>query len=335
MTARAFIYGAVLAAMSARAASADPTLELGAAFGGHAFSHTSELGTYDDDMYPGASSSGMFGGRVGIGFARRFAGEAEVMIIPTDDDVLHKTATVYDLRAQLRFDLLTGSIRPFLLAGAGIQVLRSSSMQLFDDTDPELHWGIGVRYAVGERLELRIDGRQLVVPDRSYNGATADYEATFGVSYRFGGDKAVVVVPPEPEPEPVAETPAPPPPEPPAPPPPAPVIRELAGIGFERDSAVIDNASASILEAAYALLHDHDDLAVEISGHTSSEGDAARNEQLSLARAEAVKAYLVRRGIAADRISAVGRGSADPIADNATEDGRVKNRRIEFRVIAH
>jgi outer membrane protein OmpA-like peptidoglycan-associated protein len=327
---RATIYTAALVAI-ATSAHADPVLELGAAFGGHEFSHTSELGAYDDDADPGPASSGMFGGRVGIGFATRFAAEAEVMVIPTDDDVLHKGAMVYDLRAQLRFDLLTGRVRPFVLAGAGMQVLRSSSMQLINDTDPELHWGIGVRYAVNEHFDLRVDGRQLIVPDRTYNGATADYEATFGVSYRFG--KA----PPPPAPEPVMEPP-PPAPEPvveapPPPPPPAPVIEELAGIGFERDSAVIDAASEPILEAAYKLLHDHDDLAVEISGHTSSEGDPARNEQLSLARAEAVKAYLVHHGIAAERITAVGKGSGDPLADNATEDGRVKNRRIEFRVV--
>ncbi|HEX4454725.1 MAG TPA: OmpA family protein [Kofleriaceae bacterium] len=328
---RATIYTAALAAIST-AAHAEPELELGAAFGGHEFSHTSELGAYDDDLDPGPNSSGMLGARVGVGFATRFAAEAEVMVIPTDDDVLHRNAMVYDVRGQLRFDLLTGRVRPFVLAGVGMQVLRSSSMQLINDTDPELHWGVGVRYAVNEHFDLRVDGRQLIVPDRSYNGATADYEATFGVSYRFGKappPPAPVMepLPPPPAPEPVVEAP------PPPPPPPAPVIEELAGIGFERDSAVIDTVSEPILEAAYKLLHDHDDLSVEISGHTSSEGDPARNEQLSLARAQAVKAYLVHRGVAAERISAVGKGSGDPIADNASEDGRVKNRRIEFRVV--
>jgi OOP family OmpA-OmpF porin len=330
MTIRTTLYVSVLAALSASRAHADPELELGAAFGGHSFSHTTELGSYDDDSYPGPSSSEMLGGRVGVAFAHRFAAEGEVMVIPTSDDVLHKGATVFDLRAQLRFDLLTGRVRPFVLAGAGMQTLHSSSMQLFDDTDPELHCGVGVIYAVGEKLELRFDGRQLFVPGRTTNGATEDYEATFGVSYRFGhAPPPPVAIPEPPPPEPVVEAPPPPPP----PPAPAPVIQELAGINFEHDSAVIDAASEPILEAAYTLLHDHDDLAVEISGHTSSEGDAAHNEGLSLSRAQAVKAYLVHRGIAAERITAVGKGSADPIADNSTEEGRVKNRRIEFRVV--
>ena len=74
-------------------------------------------------------------------------------------------------------------------------------------------------------------------------------------------------------------------------------------------------------------------LAVEISGHTSAEGNHDRNAQLSLARAEAVKAYLVKRGIAAERILTVGHGSDVPVADNGSEDGRRHNRRIEFRIL--
>jgi OOP family OmpA-OmpF porin len=54
---------------------------------------------------------------------------------------------------------------------------------------------------------------------------------------------------------------------------------------------------------------------------------------LSLARAEAVKAALVKRGIAANRILTVGHGAAAPIADNATDEARKKNRRIEFRIM--
>jgi outer membrane protein OmpA-like peptidoglycan-associated protein len=87
------------------------------------------------------------------------------------------------------------------------------------------------------------------------------------------------------------------------------------------------------LERAYDLLAKNPTLMIEISGHTSSEGNPERNLALSLARAEAVKLYLLKRGIEPDRVLAVGHGSEVPLADNTTEDGRRKNRRIEFRII--
>lgn len=72
---------------------------------------------------------------------------------------------------------------------------------------------------------------------------------------------------------------------------------------------------------------------VEIQGHASSEGDAARNKMLSDLRAKAVMAALVTRGIDANRLTAKGYGSSKPVADNATEDGREKNRRVEFLIV--
>jgi len=72
-------------------------------------------------------------------------------------------------------------------------------------------------------------------------------------------------------------------------------------------------------------------LHVEISGH-AAEGESKPLE-LSISRAEAVKEYLVRRGIADDRLRTVGYGVDRPVATNATREGRDKNRRIEFRLV--
>ncbi|HEY5924714.1 MAG TPA: OmpA family protein, partial [Kofleriaceae bacterium] len=156
-----------------------------------------------------------------------------------------------------------------------------------------------------------------------------------GITDRFGKPKPK----PAPLPRPViqiVEAPKPPPPPPPVvvEPPKPPVIEELAGIGFERDSSKIDVYSAPILERAYALLDKNPKLSIEISGHTSSEGNPDKNLELSLRRAEAVKIYLVKRGVDPARILTVGHGAQIPVADNATDEGRRKNRRIEFRVIA-
>ena len=85
--------------------------------------------------------------------------------------------------------------------------------------------------------------------------------------------------------------------------------------------------------ARTSILKENPELFVEMSGHTSMEGLPERNLDLSLRRAQAVKAYLVRRGIEDRRILTVGHGSDVPIADNNTEDGRRRNRRIEFRIL--
>jgi OOP family OmpA-OmpF porin len=71
---------------------------------------------------------------------------------------------------------------------------------------------------------------------------------------------------------------------------------------------------------------------VEISGHTDSVGSDEANQALSLRRAQAVKNWLVQRGVRSDRMMTVGKGEKEPIADNGTAEGRTENRRIEFYV---
>lgn len=69
---------------------------------------------------------------------------------------------------------------------------------------------------------------------------------------------------------------------------------------------------------------------VRIVGHTDNTGSDALNNQLSIDRAQATKRYLVARGVQADRIVIAGRGEAEPVADNATDNGRARNRRVEI-----
>ena len=68
-------------------------------------------------------------------------------------------------------------------------------------------------------------------------------------------------------------------------------------------------------------------------GHTDSVGSDAYNQKLSVQRAEAVKAYLVSKGIEKNRIYTEGKGEKQPIADNQTKEGRAKNRRVEIEVV--
>jgi OOP family OmpA-OmpF porin len=365
----------------ASTAHAGPRVEVGVMLGGHSFSNQVELGVADEVTEPGPSSGALLGAAVAVPLARRVAIEGELMLIPTKDDVLGDRAMVYGLRAHVRFDLLTGRFRPFVVAGVGAHVLRSTSPQMDNDADRSYHWGGGVRFALSDKLDLRFDALHLIVPDRTIDGATSDFEVTAGMMYRFGTTpKPIVKLPPAPEPAPgdrdgdgltddvdqcptqaedrdaFEDTDGCPDPDNdkdgivdtadgcPLEPEtkngwkdedgcPDQLIQELAGISFELDSARIDGASTPILERAYQLLEDNPNIWIEISGHTSSDGDADRNLELSLHRAEAVKAYLVTRGILDTRILTVGHGSDVPLGDNRTDDGRRKNRRIEFRIL--
>ena len=78
-----------------------------------------------------------------------------------------------------------------------------------------------------------------------------------------------------------------------------------------------------------AVMKQYPDLNVTIEGHTDSVGSDAYNKKLSQRRADAVKAYMVKKGIDANRLTAVGYGEEKPIADNATKAGKAQNRRVE------
>jgi outer membrane protein OmpA-like peptidoglycan-associated protein len=81
------------------------------------------------------------------------------------------------------------------------------------------------------------------------------------------------------------------------------------------------------------LLKQHTTARIEIDGHTDSVGTPAYNQHLSQDRANAVRAYLIQNGIVAKRLVAKGFGATQPIASNATEEGRQANRRTEFRFL--
>lgn len=102
----------------------------------------------------------------------------------------------------------------------------------------------------------------------------------------------------------------------------------LHGITFEFDSAVLRPEADEVLDALASGLTASSAARITLEGHTSSEGSTAYNQALSQRRADTVVAALVTRGLAANRLAAVGRGEASPIADNATEAGRSLNRRV-------
>jgi OmpA-OmpF porin, OOP family len=160
--------------------------------------------------------------------------------------------------------------------------------------------------------------------------------------------------PPKPEPKPApppAPTPPPPPPVKPAPPPapkpepekpkpepekPKPVAEKVtfaADVLFDFDKATIKPEGRSKLDDISAKAKGVNLEVVIAIGHADSTGSDAYNQRLSVRRAESVKAYLVSRGVAANRIYTEGKGEKQAVADNKTRDGRAKNRRVEIEVI--
>lgn len=104
-------------------------------------------------------------------------------------------------------------------------------------------------------------------------------------------------------------------------------------IEFESGSATLTDTGRSILDEMAVAMKQVGDQQVQVIGHTDDVGRREANVALSLQRAIAVKAYLERAGVAADNLGVQGFGPDRPVADNATPEGRARNRRIEFRVL--
>ncbi|SFM38306.1 OmpA family protein [Marinobacter zhejiangensis] len=108
----------------------------------------------------------------------------------------------------------------------------------------------------------------------------------------------------------------------------------LRGVTFEFNSNRLTANARDILNRAADALKGQDDLNVELAGHTDNVGAEAYNQQLSQKRADAVREYLLEMGVNASQMTAVGYGESQPIRSNDTEEGRERNRRVEFNVIS-
>ncbi len=107
----------------------------------------------------------------------------------------------------------------------------------------------------------------------------------------------------------------------------------LRGVNFEFGKARLTTDSYIILDQVYASLVEWPEIKIEIRGHTDSVGSRMSNKRLSYRRAQAVRDYLINKGISPDRMVAVGMGEDEPIAENSTAEGRAMNRRVELHRI--
>jgi OOP family OmpA-OmpF porin len=399
-------------------------LELGVFGGVHIFAHDLELGVADAPGVPHPKTGGEFGLRAAATMLPWLSLEGEVAGIPSADSIHNYRLYLMTYKAHLLVHILHGRLRPFVLAGIGLMQVASAQpnpgpTEIAPDTDLDFHAGVGVKYAVTNKIDARFDARIVFLPNTGHNTDSADWEFLGGATYRFGGEASGPMPPPSPlvkdtdrddipdnidkcptEPEdkdgfqdddgcpdpdndadgvpdatdkcpneaedkdgfqdddgcpdldndadgvPDATDKCPTEPETrngyqdqdgcpdelPA------AVKKftgvIKGITFKVKSADIQKSSFKLLNAAVKVMKDYPDLRMEISGHTSSEGVAAKNLKLSQDRAASVKAYFVAQGIAEARLITIGYGSDKPIADNKTNKGREQNRRIEFRLLS-
>lgn len=101
-------------------------------------------------------------------------------------------------------------------------------------------------------------------------------------------------------------------------------------ISFDTGSSALKSQMRGVLDPFAASLRDDPNARIDVIGHTDSTGSDAVNDPLSVDRAQSVRDYLVGRGVSASRISTAGRGKREPVADNASESGRARNRRVEI-----
>jgi outer membrane protein OmpA-like peptidoglycan-associated protein len=230
--------------------------------------------------------------------------------------------------------------RPYVNAGLGWAVQErqvgpvstsdgfSADLAIGAITNADLFNAIpGLRF----RFELRGDYDGVV--DNNGDRGVADFKVSLGLHYIFGGGwkkKAEVM------PAPVV---APPPPKaaPPPPAPLAPVEHKLEDVHFPYNKNSLTDKAKSTLDADAKEINSrmkaNPQTRVEVAGHTDWIGSDAYNQALSERRAQAVKDYLVRKGIEGSKITTTAYGRSKPIADNRTDEGRALNRRAEIRTM--
>jgi len=230
--------------------------------------------------------------------------------------------------------VLTSLVAASVLVAAGCASTQGGSSQGSSAQIP---------YVLDSRGEIVMTGTGLCVRTGYWTPALAQSYKRPGQQFPIGCEcdkdlmpKAACVPPPPPPARP-APAPAPKPAPAPAPKPaPAPTSEKVtfaADTFFDFDKSVVKPEGKAKLDDLVGKLKGITLEVVIAVGHTDSIGTDAYNQKLSVRRAEAVKAYLVSKGIEANRIYTEGKGEKQPAADNRTAAGRAKNRRVEIEVV--
>lgn len=208
------------------------------------------------------------------------------------------------------------------LVSAGVVTAHAAEAPFYNPSNAASSTG----YTVGYELF-----RTIGCPGRELLGVPCPVPAPAPLAAEPEPAPAPLAAAPEPAPAPLAAEPAPAPAPLAAVAEPAPVMTlVLEGVNFDFDKAVIRPQDYAKLDQDVEALKAWGDVEVEVAGHTCSIGTEEYNLGLSQRRAEAVRNYLVSKGVSADRLTARGYGESRPVASNATREGRAQNRRVEL-----
>ena len=109
-------------------------------------------------------------------------------------------------------------------------------------------------------------------------------------------------------------------------------LSDAGNVLFDFDKSDLTPAAKAQLDTLMDKLRNADVVSIKVIGHTDSKGSDAYNQALSERRASSVAAYLLSQGLAPNKLTSEGRGESEPVADNATDEGRAKNRRVELHI---
>lgn len=212
-----------------------------------------------------------------------------------------------------------------ILISAGVVTAHAAETSFYNPTNAASPTG----YTIGYELF-----RTIGCPGRELLGTPCPVPAPAPLAAASEPAPAPLAAAPEPEPvvapaAPLAVVPAPVPVAPAAEPVPVATL-VLEGVSFDFDKAVIRPQDYAILDQNIVALKEWGDVDVEVAGHTCSIGTDEYNLGLSQRRAEAVRNYLVSKGVSADRLTVRGYGESRPAFSNATREGRSQNRRVEL-----
>ena len=268
----------------------------------------------------------VYGVRAGYNFTKNFGTEAVFDFVKTEGEVDRGHIDVYNWHLDALYHFMpAGPVVPYLAAGYGGQSRDSHASDVGDSTHGAFNYGGGVKFFVRDGLAVRGDVRGLLLKHDENTYHNVEY--TVGVDFLFGGVKPMAAAiaqpaPPQEEAPPVV-----------APQEPAPghfkYCITLHG-EFDIDRALIRPEYRPEIARVGEFMKKYPTTTAVIEGHTDNVGSAEHNLDLSQRRAEAVVNDLVENfGIERSRLSAKGYGLTRPVADNATDEGRQKNRRIE------